>query len=80
MEDLSIFSSKLFFLIEALLKKARQCICCFIRFTLPIIDIKIVTRELFSPIHLITAQILYIHELSKVIMVKKNKKLVFSIL
>ena len=79
MEDLSVLSLELFFLIEASLKKARKCVCYCICFTLTIIDLKIVIIDLLGPTNLIKAQILYIYKLLKVIIVNKNEELAFVV-
>ena len=77
MKNLSVLSSKLFFLIQTSLRETRKYICSSICFTLTIIDLKIVTKELLGPADLIRAQTFYIHELSKVIMVSENKDFMF---
>ena len=78
MKNLSVLSSKLFFLIQASLKETRKCICSSIRFTLTIIDLKMVTRELLGPADLTRAQTFRINELSEVIMVSENENFVFA--
>ena len=78
MEDSSVFSSKLFFLIKAHLKKAKQRVCLSIYFILIIIDLKIIIRVLMVPIDLTKAQTPYIYKLLKVIIVNKNKNLLFA--
>ena len=77
MKDLSVLSLKLFFLIKAPLKKAKQHVCCFIYFTLTIINLKIVMREFLASTDLIRAQTLSIYELFNFIMVSKNENLMF---
>ena len=78
MENLNILNLKLFFLIKTPLKKARQCVYYFICFTLTMIGLKMVTRELFSPTDWAKAQTLYIYKLSEFIIVSKKKNLVFA--
>ena len=63
---------------EALLKKAKDCVCYSICFILIIIDLKIVMKKLLSLIDLTKAQTICIHDLSEIIMVNKNKNLVFT--
>ena len=78
MENLGILNSKLFFLIEALIRQVRQYVCCSIYFTLTIINSKIVTRELLVSTKLTRAQTIYIHELLAIIIVSKNKEVMFA--
>ena len=81
MEDLSILSLKIFFFIElikTLLRKAKQCVYYSICFILTIINLKIVTQELFGLTDLTRAKTFYIYKLSEVIIVSKNKELVFA--
>ena len=78
MEDWSVFSSKLFFLIKTIIKKARQRVCCSSHLIVIIINLKMVTTELLGLMDLTKAQSLCIHELLEVIMVGKNKDLVFA--
>ena len=78
MKDLAIFSSELIFLILALLEKPRQSICSRICLALAIIDSKVIMRELLGPTNLFGAQALHIHELTEVIMVRKDKNLMFA--
>ena len=79
-KDLIVFSLKLFFLIEAFLRKAKQCNGYSICFILTIINLKMVTKKLLSATDLKGPQIVYIYKLLKVILVSKNKNLVFAAL
>ena len=78
MKYLGIFISESFFLGFASLEEARQGISRRICLSLMIIDSKVVSRELLGPTDLTRAQALCIHELTEVIMVNKNKDLVFT--
>ena len=78
MKNLSVFSLKLFFLIQASLRAAKEYLYSFIRFILTIIDSKMVTRELLSLADLTRAQTFCIHKLSEVIMGSENKNFVFA--
>ena len=69
MENSSILSSKLFFLILTPLKEARESICSPVGLFLTIIDPKMVSGELLGPTDLSGAQALCIHEPPKVIMI-----------
>ena len=55
-------------------RRLRYYICL----ALAIIDSKVITRELLDPLDLFRAQALYIHKLTEVIMVRKDKNLVFA--
>ena len=79
MEDSIILSLKFFFFIKTPLNKAKQCVYCCICFTLTIIDLKMVTKELLGLADVIKAQTLCIYKLLKVIIISKNKNLVFAV-
>ena len=78
MKDLAILSSKLIFLIPALLEKPRQSICSRIRLALAIIDLKVITKELLGPMDLSGALALCIYETTEVIMVHKDENLMLA--
>ncbi len=78
MKNLSIFISKCFFLDLASLWEARQSISCSISFSLTIIDSEVVLRKFLGPADLTRAQAFCIHELTEVIIVSKDKDLVFA--
>ncbi len=80
MKNLSILISERFFLSLASLWEARQSICRSISFSLMIIDLEMVSRELLGPADLTRAQIFRIHESTKVVMVSKDEELVFAAL
>ena len=77
-QDLSILSLKLLFLIKILLQKARQNFCYSICFILTIIDLKMIIRELFGPTNLTKDKTLCIYKLLMIIMIIKNNDLVFT--
>ena len=78
MKTLSILILEHFFLNLVSLKEVRQRISHSISFFLTIIDLKMVLRELLGPIDLIRAQVFCIHELTELIMISKDKNLVFA--
>ena len=78
MKNLSILLSECFFLGLAFLEEARQSISCSISFSLTIIDLKVVSRKLLGATDLVRAQAFCIHELTKIIIVSKDKDLVFA--
>ena len=78
MKDLAILSSELILLILASLGKLRQSICNRICLALAIIDLKVITKELLGPTDLSGAQALCIHELTEVIMVRKDENLMLA--
>ena len=77
MKDSAILSFELIFLILASLEKPQQSICSYICFALTIIDLEMVLRELLGLADLSKAQILLIHETTEIIMVYKDKNLMF---
>ena len=78
-EEFECFQLKAFFLIQTFLREMRECICSPICFTLTIINLKMITRELLGLKDLTRAQTLCIHELSEVIIVSENKDFVFAV-
>ncbi len=78
MENLGVFISKTLFLGLVSLGEVRQGISCNISFSLMIIDLEVVSREFLSTADLTRAQTFYIHELTEVIMVSKDKDLVLA--
>ncbi len=79
MKNLSILISEHFFLSLASLGEARQSISRSISFSLTIIDLEVVLKELLGPADLTRAQAFYIHESTEVIMVSKDENLVFVV-
>ena len=75
-ENLGVLSSKLFFLIIAPLREAREGVCSTVCLALTIINSKVVTREFLSPADLSGAQTLCVHEPMEVVMVGKQQKVV----
>ena len=78
MKNLSILILECFFLGLASLGEAKQSISRSISFSLIIIDSEVVLRELLGPVDLTKAQAFHIYELTEVIMVNKDKDLVFA--
>ena len=79
-ENLGVFSSKLFFLIITPLKEAKKDGCSFICLALTIIDLKVVTKEFLSPANLFGAQTLYVHELAGDVIVGEYKNFMLKTL
>ncbi len=79
MENLEVLIFESFFLGLTSLRKARQSISCNISLSQIIIDTKVVSRELLRLADLIRAQTLCIYESAEVIMVNKDKNLIFAI-
>ena len=80
MKNLSILISKHFFLGLASLEEVRQSISYSISFFLIIIDLKVISKKLLGLVDLIKAQIFRIYKLTEVIMVIKDKDLIFATL
>ena len=78
MKNLRIHIFKIFFLGLTSLREARQSISYCISFSLIIIDLIVVLRELLGSADLTRAQTLHIYELRAVIKVNKDKNLIFS--
>ncbi len=77
MENLGVFISKSLFLDLASLREVRQGISRSISFSLTIIDSEVVSREFLVPADLTRAQAFCIHKSTEIIMVSKDKDLVF---
>ena len=73
MQNLDVLRLEGFFLLSTLLRILRQGIGSSVSLVLTIIDPKVVTREFLSPADLSGAQILCVHEPTKVVMVDKHK-------
>ncbi len=78
MENLGPLISKSLFLGLASLREVKQGISYSISFSLTIINLELVSRELLGLADLRRAQTLHIHEMAEVIMVNKDKDLVFA--
>lgn len=79
MKNLNIFVFDSFFLRLTSLEKRRQEVSGNISLSLTIINSKVVLQEFLGPINLPRTQAFCIHELFKVIIVSKNKKLIFAV-
>ena len=73
MQDFDVFGAEGVFLLRTSLRVSRQGISSSVSFALTIIDSEVITREFLGPADLPGAQILCIHELSKVVMVGKHE-------
>ncbi len=80
MENLEILISESFFLGLASLGEVKQGISRSISLSLTIIDLELVLRELLGPADLTRAQVIGIQESTEVIMVSKDKNLIFAAL
>ncbi len=78
MKNLSILSSKVFFLALTSLREAGKSVSSSVCLVLAIIDPEVVSRELLSSPNLSRAQALRIHESPEVVVVRKNEDLVFA--
>ena len=79
MKNLSSLILKRFFLDLAFLYKAKQGISHSISIFLTIIDLKVISRKFLGLVNLTKAQALSIHKLTGVILVNKDKNVVFGI-
>ncbi len=79
MENLEVLISESIFFDLAFLGEVRQGISRSISFSLIIIDLKVVLRKFLGLADLIKAQAFGIQELREVIMVSKDKDLIFTI-
>ena len=59
------------------LGEVRQRVCNSVGFSLVIIDLKIILRELLGPPDLTKTQVLCIYKLMKIVVVSKDKDLIF---
>lgn len=78
MKNLGVLISKRLFLGPAFLREVRQSISCSICFFLAIIFLKVIPREFLALADLTRTQNFQIHELLKVVMISKNKEVVFA--
>ena len=78
MKNLAILSLELLFFILTFLGKPRQSICSRIHFTLAIVNLEVVSRELLGSADLPGAQALCIHKTTEVIVVCKDKNLMLA--
>ncbi len=78
MENLQILISESLFLGLASLREARQGISRSINLSLIIINSEVVSREILGPAELTRAQAFRIHKSTEVIMVSKDKDLIFA--
>lgn len=79
MKNLSIFIFEYYFLNLVSLGKARSNITYSIIFFLDIINLKVVLEERLGLVNLIKTQILHIQELIEVVIVSKDKDLLFVV-
>ncbi len=77
MKNLGILIFESFFLSLTSLREARQSISYRITFFLTIINLEVVSRDLVGSTDLTKAQALDIHKSTEVVIVSKNKDLVF---
>ena len=76
MQDFNVFYLEGFFFFSTLLRVSKQGIGSSVSLVLMIIDLEVVIREFLSPADLSEAQIFYVHELLKVVMVGKHKNFI----
>ncbi len=80
MKNLSILILEFFFLGPASLRETRQSISHSISFSLTIIDLEVVSKELLGPVDLTRAKAFHIYILTEVVIVSKDYDLVFAVL
>ena len=78
MQDLDIFGVEGIFFLSTPLRVLRQGIGSSVCFSLAVIDLTVVLRKFLSPADLSGTQTLCVHESIKVIVVCKDKDLVFA--
>ena len=78
MKNSSIVSSKIGFFFIISLKKTRLGVCSSVCFSWKRIDPKIILAKLLRPLDLAKTQALCIHEMTKIVIIVKNKDLVFT--
>ena len=78
-KNLNILISKRFFFSLTLLWEAKQSISRNISFSLMIINLKVVLREFLHLVDLTRAHVFCIYESTKIVIVSKNKNLIFII-
>lgn len=77
-QNLSIFGSQNDFFFSISLKISRKSISNFISFVLSIFHPEMVLRQFLSPMGLFRAQVLYIHEVMHVVVIRINNDLIFT--
>ncbi len=80
MKNLGVLISESFFLGLTSLREAKQSISHNISFFLTIFDSEMVSKKFLGPADLTRAQTLCIHELMEIIIVSKDKNLIFAAL
>lgn len=78
MKNLSILISFRFFLGLACFKKSRWGICYSICLFLTIIDLEVISRKFMRHADLTRTHIICIHELLEIIMISRDKNLIFT--
>ena len=79
MKDSAILSLELILLILAFLRKLLQSICSCICFALVVVNSKMIPKEFLGLGDLSGAQILYIHEVTKIVVIYEDKYLMLVI-
>lgn len=79
MKDLSIFSLKILFFLIIPIRVARQSISSCICFVLVVDHLKVVIIEFLGLTDLIRTQVFFIYKLTKIVIVSKDKDLMFTI-
>ena len=78
MKNSNVLSPKLFLFILVSLRKTKQCVCSTICLALMIINPKMIPEKLLGPMDLAGAQVLCIHETTKVVVIGKHKDFVLA--
>lgn len=79
MKNLGVFSSKTCFFLLTPLGITRQGISSCIFFLLVVINFKIIAEQLLCPSNLTKTETFYVYETTKVIVIGKNKDLIFAV-
>lgn len=79
MKNLGIFINESFFLSLAFLREVKQSINCNISLSLVIFNLKMVLKELLGLAGLTKIQVLHSHESTEIIIVSKDKDLIFTV-
>lgn len=79
MKNLGIFINESFFLSLTFLREVKQSINCNISLSLVIFDLKMVSKELLGLIGLTKIQVFHNHKSTEIIIVSKDKDLIFIV-
>ena len=78
MEDFDVLGAKSLFFLSTLLRILRQSIGSFICFALTLINLKVIIRKFLNLADLSRTQTLCIYESTKIVVLDKNKDVMFA--